>query len=295
MMAGKYLNRYDGPRPPLGWDRFRMFNARPAKLIDLAGRWLRGAPKDRPTFAWFSPTAPHSLRGSYLPFIPPRDQGAPECQGIAPFKPPTYRVWEQPRPYPRNMPDWPDGWELVSICEAMLSVDRLVDAALEAQRTRGRPAYLFFLSDNGMAWGQKGYPGKNVPLSTRLPFFVAGPTVSPGADVGQLLSIIDIAPTLAAMGRADMPWVDGQSFLPLLNGQPYAGRKRMLEIVPRASGGWAAVRQQAWRFIRWSNGKRELYRIADDPWEQHDLVLQRPDVALALDRALTRLVRRSRG
>ena len=45
-----------------------------------------------------------------------------------------------------------------------------------------------------------------------------------------MLSNIDIAPTLADIGGADLPGADGTSFLPLLRGEPFAGRSYLLEL-----------------------------------------------------------------
>jgi arylsulfatase A-like enzyme len=293
MMVGKYLNRYDGPTHPVGWDQIVMQYRNADRVINLATQWLKAAPADRPVFAWLSSTAPHHAKRSFHPSVPLRDRGAEECRGIRPFKPPSYRL--RPRSgFPRTMPAWPRGWKLVPICEALLSVDRLVESVVAAQDTRGRPAYFLFMSDNGMAWGQKGTAGKGVPEATRLPFHVSGPGIARGTSTGALHSIIDIAPTLAAIADVPLPWADGTSFLPLLKGATAAGRKKMLEIYPISRHPWAALRLPGWRYIRWRSGRRELYDLQRDPWELRNLAGARRAKTRELDRQLTSAVNRSR-
>ena len=68
-----------------------------------------------------------------------------------------------------------------------------------------------------------------------------------------------------------LPGADGTSFLPLLRGEPFTGRSSILELQttahPVARVYWAAIRTRSWHFIRWSSGRRELYRRNADPWE----------------------------
>jgi arylsulfatase A-like enzyme len=194
------------------------------------------------------------------------------------------------------MPDWPRGWRLQRICESMLVVDRTVRGVVAAQARRDRPAYLIFMSDNGMAWGQKGFSLKHTPPATRSPFYVAGPGVATG-ETAALTSKVDIAPTLAELGGTSVPWADGQSFVPLLRGETPAdgslpGRSEHLEVMPASSGyeGWEALRTPERRFIRWDDGHRELYDLVADPWQRRNLAERQPDVAEAMEERLDELL-----
>ena len=69
----------------------------------------------------------------------PEDQGAAACSGIAKFKPPSYRVWDTPQDFPREMPAWPAGWKLRTICESLLVVDRMVGQLVQARRHGAGP------------------------------------------------------------------------------------------------------------------------------------------------------------
>ncbi len=301
MLVGKYMNGWDPADVPVGWTQASIFNGNDDRIQQEAVAWLEDAPLHKPVFAWLSTYAPHRCKAGahpdydcFAPLVPERFRGAPECGDIAPFDPPTYRTWSVARPPPRNMPDWPQGWRLTTICESLLAVDEMVGAVRKAQESRDRPAYFLFLSDNGVAWGQKGYPGKRVPLSTRLPMYVSGPGIRPGSRSSRLLSLIDVAPTLKQLGRAKMPSVDGRSFVPLLEGRPFDGRRAVLERSWDRDVRWEAIRKSKWRYIRWADGKKELYMLTTDPWEQRNLAWRRAAMARRLDKELDELIARSR-
>ena len=226
VLVGKYLNRWRGTVTPPGWDNVAMAKGayRSAfwrngtlknfknMFIDQANRvqarnWTRTAPKDQPMFMLVSVRAPHvdqcvhdKTQICYEPRVMDRDVGAPACADIPDFLPPSYTTETRPGA-DQPMPDWPDGWKLVDVCESLLVVDRMVGDLVKEQAKRDRPAYFVFLSDNGMAWGQHGDPYKRVPWSTQLPFYINGPGIEPG-DSEDLLSLIDVPLTFAEIAGA---------------------------------------------------------------------------------------------
>jgi arylsulfatase A-like enzyme len=195
------------------------------------------------------------------------------------------------------MPPFEDGWPMDLTCGSLLVVDRMVAEVVAAQAERDRPAYLVFLSDNGMSWGQKGRAQKHVPTATPLPFYVSGPGVSAGESVA-LASTIDIAPTLAELAGVELAAGDGRSLVPQLRDPSMSGRDEMLEIMPADPDGfyegWAALRTPDRRYIRWDSGARELYDLVADPWEMMNLVDEDPARADAMDARLDELVEASR-
>jgi arylsulfatase A-like enzyme len=289
-LVGKYLNNYSGPRPPVGWDQASIFYRDGQRLKDESTRLVRKAPSGQPLFAWIASTAPHKAKGSHQPYVADAYRGAAQCRGITPFKPSSYRVPKTSQPFPKQMPKWYKGWPMTRICESMLVIDETVGQVVQAQKERGRPAYFIFMSDNGMAWGQHGYPGKHNPFATKLPFYMAGPGISGGTTAKQLLSIIDIAPTLTQIADVSMPWVDGKSFLPALEGRKFSGRSRMLEIYPHPQLGWKALRKTGWHYIRDNSGRRQLYKTSTDPWQRRNLVNAKPAKVRELNRELNRLL-----
>jgi len=315
LLSGKYLNRYDGSVPPPGWEHalIQKSESRPSfwkdgRTVSYRGRfgddvigrqavrWVRRAPVEQPLLALVSPGAPHVCEGigeqCYEPEVMPRDRGARECRGVPPSRPPTYTTRTNPQEV-RDMPPWATGWRLRRVCESLLVVDRTVGQLVAAQAERERAAWFIFLSDNGMSWGQKGFSLKHTPPASHAPFFVTGPDLEPGSTAA-LASKIDIAPTIAEMADLEQPWVDGESFMPLLRGEAFAGRQEMLEIMPRSNdpgyAGWSALRRPDHRFIRWDTGQRELYDLAADPWERENLVASEPEVAAAMEARLDELL-----
>jgi arylsulfatase A-like enzyme len=174
----------------------------------------------------------------------------------------------------------------------------MVGELLEVQAQRDRPAYFVFLSDNGMSWGQKGYPLKHVPPATRLPFYVNGPDITSGRT-DTLLTNVDIAPTLAELAGAGSPAPDGVSFVPLLRGQEQAGHDELLEIMtadPRGFyEGWAALRTPEWRYVRWDSGEVELYDVTSDRWDSENLAKRHPQRVREMDMRLDEVIIASAG
>ena len=315
VMAGKYLNRYDGSTVPPGWDHAVMLRSEtrssfwedgtPVRhaghfsddvIRQAAVKQVKGAPLDRPLLAWVAPGAPHvcetAAEQCYEPEVMTRDQGSEACAALPPSRPPSYTVRTNPREA-REMPPWPRGWRLRQVCESLLVVDRMVGQLVDAQAERDRPTLFLFLSDNGMSWGQHGFTLKHTPPATHAPFFVAGEGIEPGAS-GVLVSKIDIAPTLAEAAGISLPWADGRSFLPLLQGERFGGSAELLEVMPRSNDlsyqGWSAIRTPGYRFIRWDDGQRELYHLVSDPWQRTDLLAAEPEMASALEARLDELL-----
>jgi arylsulfatase A-like enzyme len=116
----------------------------------------------------------------------------------------------------------------------------------------------------------------------------------PAGSSEALLSKLDIAPTLAEAAGVDLAWADGASFLPMLRGETFSGREELLEVMPGSDEvgyvGWGAVRTPDARFVRWDDGKRELYDLAADPWELKNLAESEPERAAEMEGRLDALL-----
>lgn len=78
--------------------------------------------------------------------------------------------------------------------------------------------YIFFMSDNGWMLGEHGFTSKVLPYrpSTRVPFFVLGPELSPEINHEMVLNI-DMAPTVLELAGIEIPTsMHGSSIVPLL-------------------------------------------------------------------------------
>ena len=292
VMAGKYFNHSNEipDKTPNGWDRVAMMTGyglttstfyiqgvkremgyKDRAIATQALSWLRAAPAASPVFMWITPHSPHKYKTlkPFQPSVEDKYKGDPRCANIQPWKPPNY-AWKVR----------PDGFPLTRICRALLTTDEMVGALRAEAKAQGRNPYWVFMSDNGMAWGAQGYPLKNVPAAGRLPLYISGPGIEPrSADA--LISNIDISPTLVDLAGTSMPWADGLSFEPLLRGAP-GGRDSMLEDHPVGgldgrggkTGPWWGIRTPEWHLIEWRGTK--LYNLLEDPWEQHNLSIERP-------------------
>ncbi|MFV0443753.1 MAG: sulfatase [Planctomycetaceae bacterium] len=136
-------------------------------------------------------------------------------------------------------------------------------AALDAADLRDE-TLLIFLSDHGMP-----LPFAKTGLwyrSTHTPLIVRWPGVTqPGAVNEQLVSAVDILPTLLDALRIEAPGnLDGRSFLPLLHGHEQPGRDWVVTEYNENAGGirnpMRAIHSahHGYIFNPWVNGQREF-------------------------------------
>ncbi|MEO3874667.1 sulfatase [Nonomuraea sp. B12E4] len=171
---------------------------------------------------------------------------------------------------------------------SMLGVDDLVGSVVDALRESGKlgDTYIFFSSDNGFHLGtHRLKQGKTTPFeeAIRIPLVVRGPGISPGSTNGQLTNTVDLAPTFAALGGAQVPaFAEGRSLVPLLRGSP-PGEWRNNVLVEfyrpanRSSAAqtpvpaYQALRTREHTYVRYETGEIQLYDLAADPYELHNL------------------------
>jgi N-acetylglucosamine-6-sulfatase len=159
--------------------------------------------------------------------------------------------------------------------------------------------YVVFTSDNGFMSGEHRLPkGKYVPYepSIRVPLIIRGPGLAPGTRSEELVSNVDLAPTILdlAGARASVP-VDGRSLMPFAtNTGRRSDRPIFLEAntIDDPSPGipYAGLRTRRFKYVRYRSGELELYDLARDP---HELASRHRDrsyraTRAALARALAR-------
>lgn len=177
-------------------------------------------------------------------------------------------------------------------------------AALEDAGVADRTA-VFFTSDNGGLSTAEGAPTSNVPLragkgwmyegGVRVPLLVRWPgKTKPGAVSNDYLISTDYYPTMlemAALPPRPEQHVDGKSFAPLLKGAQDFDRGPIYWHYPHYGnqGGSpaAAIREGDWKAVEFfEDGRTELYNLASDLSEQHDLSKSEPDRATTMQRQL---------
>lgn len=148
--------------------------------------------------------------------------------------------------------------------------------------------------DHGESLGEHGERDHGVLLYEavlRVPMMILAPGLPPGR-IGDVVRLIDVAPTVLDLAGAPSPPGDGVSLRELMT-----GRRRGLDLEAYAEStyperfGWAplrALRDGRYKYI--DGPAPELYDLTADPFEQHDIIAARPATAAAMKRRIDTLV-----
>lgn len=187
----------------------------------------------------------------------------------------------------------------------LLSVDENVGRALEFldKNDLAKNTVVLFSSDNGFFLGEHGLFDKRLMYepSIRVPMLVRYPArLKPLVDTSHMTLNIDVAPTILALAGVPVPpWMQGRSFVPLLEGQSATWRDAFLyefyefpdaDHCVRKNRG---VRTARWKLIHfWEEPQEwELYDLTNDPDETRNLISERGDVVPDLKNRLAELRR----
>lgn len=176
---------------------------------------------------------------------------------------------------------------------SVASVDEQIGRILDVvdQSALKENTVIVLTSDHGWGMGEKDYLYKNSlwQESTQVPLIIRAPGVAKQNTVCDTpVSLIDLFPTFVDLcdlagdtRKNDKGHVlDGHSLKPLLEG-PEAGRwsgppealtalyKWRMQYDPSRES--YSLRSKNWRYIRYENGKEELYATTNDPYEWHNL------------------------
>ena len=157
--------------------------------------------------------------------------------------------------------------------------DAMLGQVLDTLEATGQldDTYVIFASDHGEMNMEHRQTLKNAlyEASARVPLIVAGPGLQQGVISNDLVSLIDLFPTLMDMAGLDHPQgIDGVSLLPLCRGDA-TGRPNYVfsEYHSNFSNtGIAMWRQGPWKYVRYAGYHPQLFNLHDDPEEIHNLV-----------------------
>jgi N-acetylglucosamine-6-sulfatase len=319
-LIGKYLNGYKSSSVPPGWDYwFGKFNSQyfdygvningtirhfgtaesdyATDVIRKQTRQFIGT-SNRPFFAFVTATAPHE------PYIPaPRDMHV--YDGLEAPRLPSFNEGDV-----SDKPPWISSLPILTSAqiaemnrrhemraEMLQSLDNLVEGVVNQlweSRKLGN-TYIFFTSDNGWHHGEHRIPKeKGMPYeeSIHVPLLVRGPGVAAGSTTSKLALNTDYFPTFTNLAAIQKPsYVDGRSLGPVLKGNATTWRSAiLLEGAKGLVSANSGVRTNTSKYVEYESGRRELYDLVEDPYEQQSLHQIAPaDLNQSLSTRLDRL------
>jgi arylsulfatase A-like enzyme len=179
----------------------------------------------------------------------------------------------------------------------------------------GKDLLVVFTADHGEAFGSEhglvGHQDVMYDEVLHVPLMVQYPTMGPPRRIAAPVELIDMYATIADLAGLPLPeGTRSESLVPLLSGvrperlKPYEFHARYFF---EDGTHWLAVRDREWKLLarahdldrahnkrgvpEWdvddSTTNFELYRIVDDPAEEHDLYDEHPEQVARLQKVLT--------
>lgn len=283
---GPWMKHMERPPQGMDWRGYEAWDGPDTDFPDIVNsRHIIGflqQKHEKPFFAAmgiYRPHAPYTVPARFfdmydpdgieLPYVPDDDLDDLPPYALATFYPPVCDVRQE-------LAQWrKDGtWKnlvrayLAGVTFADYVVGSLLDA-LEASPYADN-TIVVLLGDNGFHQGQKQRFSKmslwreacHVPLIVALPD-------GGGAEVQAPVSLLDIYPTLSSLcGLAAPAGLEGNDLAPLVKSPAAAWDKPCLSNYIRGN---CTVHYKHWNYIRYADGSEELYDIAADEDEHHNL------------------------
>lgn len=227
--------------------------------------------------------APHdrqTMRGSTNPVPAPRHRGRwPRATSPSLRSPAFNNDSDQPYSGHKYNPPRINAKHRARI-RSLAAVDEAVLRIVKTLRRTGELSntYLVFTSDNGYSMGEHRFIGKNVLTrqALRIPLLVRGPGIKAGSRSTRAASLVDLAPTFAAIARTrPKRAVDGTSI--------FRPSRRDTTLV-QTGWNWSKTRRNQWRYRGVMTGRylyarnvhhpnvAVLFDRARDPYELKNLV-----------------------
>jgi arylsulfatase A-like enzyme len=251
---------------------------------------------DKPFFMWYPTTIPHAE------LIVPNDSIIHKFKGKYPEK--AYQGVEPGDPHFRLGGYCTQLYPHATFAAMIYRLDVYVGQIVEKLKEKGLldNTIIIFASDNGphLEGGAdpdffnsnsiyRGYKRDLYEGGIRVPMIISWPGhIQKGGETNFMCSFWDVLPTVENLIHVKAAKrMDGISLLPLLENKKGQAEHDFLYFEFHENNGRQAVRKGAWKLIYLDiNGKNphyELYNIASDPSECHNLISQYPDKVAELE------------
>ena len=204
-----------------------------------------------------------------------------------------------PGDWQENLPDY------YGICASLdENIGRILSALDRLDLAEDTLGY--YTSDHGSHFRTRNseYKRSCHEACIRIPLIARGPGIEPGVVVDELVSLVDVPPTLLELGGIDVPSsYHGRSMMPLVRGESVDWPEDVFLQISESQVG-RAVRTGKWKFCVDAPDKsgrddpdspvyveQYLYDLESDPHEQHNLVGQ-PEHRAVADELIEILLRR---
>ena len=234
----------------------RAVQRRGGAVVDDAIRWLERV-GDAPFFLWAHLYDPH-------------------------------RPYEAPEPFASRHNPY-----IAELAYADSQIARLLDT-LEKRNLLDR-VVVVVTADHGESLGEHRELDHGVFLYEsvlRVPLIVRAPGLAP-RRVADVVRLTDVMPTILDLLRLPVPELDGTSLVDALRGRSLPEFEAYAESLYPQRHGWAplfSLRGDRFKFI--DAPQPELYDLRVDPFEQRNILAERQEIAVPLQRRLRAQVRR---
>jgi len=284
--------------PEILSDRRERVHNRDWDSVEKCIEWMRYASSPKSPFMIHlgigAPHPPFVTSGKYLEII---DDGGVEI-------PPADESRHPALIYQRTIKNWMHGFsgEMIKktrkIYFAMIAeVDGMVGKVMDHLKESGldKSTFVIFTSDHGeLAMEHRQFYKQSLyEPSVRVPLIVAGPGIQRGKQVKDLVSLIDIYPTLMSLSQASCPeGLNGQSLMPLLKGE----KDNRPDIVfselhaDSLNTGAFMLRRGKWKYVTYVGMEPQLFNLEEDPWEIDNLATSRKEEVKKMDALIRKIV-----
>lgn len=155
-------------------------------------------------------------------------------------------------------------------------LDHKIGEILEVLESTRQEAVVVFLSDHGDMLGERGlwFKMSFFEGSARVPLLISAPGID-GATVREPVSTLDLVPTLCDLAGISMreiiPWTDGQSLLPAMQGTPPSTPVAMEYAAEASHAPLVCLRSGRWKYVQCRLDPDLLFDLESDPHEQNNL------------------------